>query len=292
MTRIAHISDLHFGRSDPELLAPLVEALNEAQPDLVAVTGDFTQRARRGQYRDARAFLDQLDAPWLSVPGNHDVSLDNLWLRFMRPYARYRKHIASDLLTVHETDDFIAVGLNTVDRFRVQRGKVRWMQLRQACNLLTDAPGVRVVLAHHPFEQDADVAKSLMKGAEAGIEQLAECGAQVVLSGHLHRWRTEPFLSSKFGRQILQVHVGTGLSTRLRGQENDFALLDLTIHTADVTRMVARGGRFAFAGRRTFRFGDGGWRETGDQATAGTASKAGSFSSEGRETPLEKETMS
>ena len=82
MTRIAHISDLHFGRTDVELLNPLLAAVNGARPDLVAVTGDFTQRARVSQYREARAFLDRLEAPWMAVPGNHDVSLDNLWMRF------------------------------------------------------------------------------------------------------------------------------------------------------------------------------------------------------------------
>lgn len=68
MTRIVHISDLHFGRTDVELLDPLVAAVNAARPDLVAVTGDFTQRARNSQYRDAQAFLARFEAPWLAVP--------------------------------------------------------------------------------------------------------------------------------------------------------------------------------------------------------------------------------
>ncbi|MAB05971.1 MAG: phosphodiesterase [Rhodobacteraceae bacterium] len=262
MIRIAHISDLHFGRTDAELLDPLIAAVNDAEPDLVAVTGDFTQRARRSQYRAAQAFLARLEAPWLAVPGNHDVSLDNLWQRFVRPWRHYRDHICDDLFPVHRQDGLVAVGFNTVDRFRWQRGKVRWRQMRQARKLFSDVPeGIRVVLAHHPFEQDADVEKSLMPNANKALEQLAECGAHLVLSGHLHRWRTEPFLSRKHGAQVLQVHVGTGLSTRLRGQENDFALLDLDETDARVTRMVARGGRFRDAGTRCFRFEDTGWRE-------------------------------
>lgn len=68
MTRLIHISDLHFGRDAPELLDPLLRAVNRAKPDLVAVTGDFTQRARRSQYREARAFLRKLSAPWMAVP--------------------------------------------------------------------------------------------------------------------------------------------------------------------------------------------------------------------------------
>ncbi|WP_375211078.1 metallophosphoesterase, partial [Hyphococcus sp.] len=50
MVKIAHLSDLHFGRDRPELLDPLIRALNDAQPDLVAVSGDLTQRARDHQF--------------------------------------------------------------------------------------------------------------------------------------------------------------------------------------------------------------------------------------------------
>ncbi|WP_226623308.1 metallophosphoesterase family protein [Alloyangia pacifica] len=262
MTRLIHLSDLHFGRSAPELLDPLLRAVNVAKPDLVAITGDFTQRARCSQYREARAFLRKLQAPWMAVPGNHDVSLDNLWLRFVRPYRRYRRFITEEMMPVKRLPGLTVVGFNTVDRFRWQRGKIRWLQMRQACRIFSEEKGLNVVLAHHPFEQDADVDKSLMRDADQAIERLSECGAHLVLSGHLHRWRTEPFLSRKHGAQVLQVHVGTGLSTRLRGQENDFAILDLESHSASIRRMIAREHHFVEAERRHYSFGDQGWERS------------------------------
>jgi 3',5'-cyclic AMP phosphodiesterase CpdA len=46
MRTIAHISDLHFGRVDPAVLAPLAQAVAACAPDLVVVSGDLTQPAR------------------------------------------------------------------------------------------------------------------------------------------------------------------------------------------------------------------------------------------------------
>ena len=66
------------------------------------------------------------------------------------------------------------------------------------------------------------------------------------------------------------IHVGTGLSTRLRGQENDFAVLDLDADEAKVTRMVARGEQFVPAGSRSFQFGEDGWRDRQDARSLGT----------------------
>ncbi|MBL3586407.1 metallophosphoesterase [Rhodovulum sulfidophilum] len=259
MIRIAHISDLHFGRTAPELLDPLIGALNAAGADLVAVTGDLTQRARDSQFRAARAFLNRLDPPWISVPGNHDVPLDNPWLRLLRPYARYRRHVSADLAPRARIGALTVQGFNTVDPLRWQRGKVRRRDLDQACQAFAEAPGPRLAMAHHPFEQAPGTPKSLMKHAGPSLEALARCGADIVLSGHLHRWRAEPFLTREAGRRVLQVHVGTGLSTRLRGQENDFALLAIEGDQIELTRMVAKEGAFRPASLSVFRKGLAGW---------------------------------
>ena len=73
MRTLVHLSDLHFGRVDAMLLDPLRDTVHALAPDLVVVSGDLTQRARRAQFAQAAAFLDALPGPQLVVPGNHDV---------------------------------------------------------------------------------------------------------------------------------------------------------------------------------------------------------------------------
>ncbi len=254
MTRIAHVSDLHFGTEDAELLLPLRDAIRRAEPDLVAVTGDLTQRARPAQFEAARAFLDGLDLPWLAVPGNHDIPLDEFWHRLVQPFARYRAAISRDLAPRWSDGTVSIEALNTADPRAWQRGRVRRTQLMRAAGAFREAGdgAVNVVMAHHPFEHGPDIEKRLMKNARTAVETLAEAGADLILSGHLHRWQAEAFLSRKVGARVLQVHVGTGLSTRLRGQENDFALVDIETGRMAVTRMVAAGS--AFTARPVSRF--------------------------------------
>ena len=100
MRRVVHLSDLHFGRDRPALLTPLLHAVNSLAPDLVVISGDFTQRARPEQFKTAAAFIAALQPPTLSIPGNHDVPLDNLLLRIFLPWRGYRKWIDRDLYVV------------------------------------------------------------------------------------------------------------------------------------------------------------------------------------------------
>jgi len=82
MRTIVHLSDLHFGRVDQALLAPITAQIHALQPDLVVVSGDLTQRARSIQFEQAKAFLDGLPQPQIVVPGNHDIPLHNVAARF------------------------------------------------------------------------------------------------------------------------------------------------------------------------------------------------------------------
>src|SRR5258705_4932264 len=97
MRSIVHLSDIHFGRVNAAVIPSLIETITRINPDLVAVSGDLTQRARANQFAEARAFLDELPKPQIVVPGNHDVPLHNVLARFAQPLSQYRRYITEDL---------------------------------------------------------------------------------------------------------------------------------------------------------------------------------------------------
>lgn len=248
MTRIIHLSDLHFGRARPELLEPLSKAVRGAEADLVVVSGDLTQRARSREFTQARAFLDGLGARWLAVPGNHDIPLFQPLTRILRPFRKYREHISLDLEPVFENDRVIATGLNTVNRFVHQSGIVRTGAMRRVCSTLEASDDrLKIVVAHHPFEQSGDTRKRPMRGAGFGMKRLTDCGADLILSGHLHMWHTGPFLANEHQPGPVQIHAGTSLSSRLRGEVNDFAIVDVLRSEVEVTRMAVADPEVTFA---------------------------------------------
>ncbi|EKE44472.1 putative phospodiesterase [Oceaniovalibus guishaninsula JLT2003] len=224
MIRVLHLSDLHFGRDRPELQDPLLARIDALAPDVVAISGDFTQRARIGQFERASAFVDRIAQPVISVPGNHDTPLDNIWIRMLRPWARYRDAIDSELEPVMETPAAVLAGVNTVNRFSWQRGRMSRRTVTRVCDAFADAGDrVRIVVLHHPLEHGQDVDKRLMRGAEPALAALQECGADMVLSGHLHHTITAPF---GLAQGLLFVQAGTGLSSRHRGDRNTFNLIE------------------------------------------------------------------
>jgi 3',5'-cyclic AMP phosphodiesterase CpdA len=243
MRRILHISDLHFGRTRADLVEPLVALVADLRPDLVAISGDFTQRARRSQFVEAARFLDRLSAPWLGVPGNHDISLDNPLIRVMDPWGRYRAMIHKDLSPRHEDAAICVIGLNTVNRFAHQAGRIGKGALHQIRAAYDDDPArTLVVVMHHPPENPPDSKKPPMRHALRGVEAMGEAGADIVLSGHLHNAQVAPITAAP---GILLVQAGTGLSTRVREGANTLNLL--TIAPGEV-----RVDRYAAAARPVF----------------------------------------
>ena len=158
MRTIVHLSDLHFGRLDQRLVGPLLDAVNGASPDLVAVSGDFTQRARQRQFVEARTFLQAVSSPLLVVPGNHDVPLFDVARRFLSPLGRYRRYIATDLEPVFRDDEIIAIGLNSARSLTFGRGRLNLAQIRRATARLGGAAAglIKIVVTHHPFDLPDD----------------------------------------------------------------------------------------------------------------------------------------
>ncbi len=220
MTVLLHISDTHFGTEHAEVVEALVRLAHRHRPDLTVWSGDITQRARPTQFQAARDFMNRLGAPVLAVPGNHDIPLFNLWARLRNPYARYRSAFGRALEPVHQTADLLVLGVNTTRPWRHRDGEVSAAQIERVGKLLAAAAPaqLRVVVVHQPLAvQRADDAHHRLRGHEAALAHWTAAGADLVLSGHIHR----PGVQALPGpaRSLWAVQAGTAVSSRLRHGE-------------------------------------------------------------------------
>jgi 3',5'-cyclic AMP phosphodiesterase CpdA len=189
MRTIVHLSDIHFGRLNPDTIAPLIHAITVLAPDLLAVSGDLTQRARRTEFAAARQFLDSLPFKRLVIPGNHDVPLYNVFTRFFTPLARYRHAITPELSPIYRDEEVIVAGVNTARSFTWGEGRINASQVDGIVAHLATAPPdvIRIVVTHHPFDLPEGVAEARLLGRAAmAMEKLAAAGADLFLAGHLH----------------------------------------------------------------------------------------------------------
>jgi 3',5'-cyclic AMP phosphodiesterase CpdA len=129
MRTLVHLSDIHFGRVDQAIIEPLINLITELKPDVVAVSGDLTQRARSQQFKEARAFLDRLPKPQIVVPGNHDVPLYNIFARFITPLDKYRQFITEDLSPFYADEEVAVLGVNTARSLTIKGGRVNEEQV-------------------------------------------------------------------------------------------------------------------------------------------------------------------
>lgn len=265
MGTIVHLSDIHFGRVDPRLVAPLIRTVEAAAPDLVAVSGDLTQRARRSQFREARLFLDRLPSPLLVVPGNHDVPLFNLAARLLDPYGGYRRYIQQDLEPAFENDEIIAVGLNSARALPFHGGgRLNQRQVTRAASRLRSARcPIKVVVTHHPFDlPDTHGDEHLIGRSDMAMRELAAAGADVFLAGHLHVSHVG-HTAQRYqiaGHSALVVQAGT-MSTRARGEPSTINVLRLAPTQIEIERYSWEESALSFKAtwHRAFRRTDDGW---------------------------------
>jgi len=265
MRVVVHLSDIHFGRVDLTTIGPLTEAVFHVSPDLVAVSGDLTQRARRREFAAARAFLDSLTFSQLVVPGNHDVPLYNVFTRFLTPLARYKRAISDNLTPVYRDEEMIAVGVNTARSWTWGEGRINESQVDQLVTHLSGVPNdvIRIVVTHHPFDLPEGVKEERLLGrAEMAMKKLSAAGADLFLAGHLHISHIG-HAAERYdigNHSALVVQAGT-LSIRSRGEEPSFNVLRIERPHISVERKAWNPSRTRYEedGEARYRHGERGW---------------------------------
>lgn len=278
MRTLVHLSDLHFGRIDYSIIEPLIANVHAIKPDVVVVSGDLTQRARSEQFKEARAFLDALPKPQIVVPGNHDVPLYNVFARFLQPLDKYRRYITNDLEPFYADSELAILGINTARSLTIKDGRVNERQVakmrERLCPFGKDV--TKIIVTHHPFDlpegHDED---ELVNRAQMAMEALANCGADVLLAGHLHISHTG-HTAKRYkiaGHSALVVSAGTATSTRGRGEANSFNVVRTNHPQIMVERLTWQPERSAFVPSSTeyFNHTADGWARVPDEAAAGTA---------------------
>ncbi|WP_428630778.1 metallophosphoesterase family protein [Sphingopyxis sp.] len=224
MTRLFHISDLHFGLEDRTALHWFRECVRREQPDAVLITGDLTMRARSREFAAACDWIEALDVPVTVEVGNHDLPYFNPFARFFWPYRRIRR---IERLVERELDlaGVAVVPLKTTARaqwrFDWSKGWVTRSALAKTLAAIDALPfgTLALVTAHHPLVEAGTKGRALTRGGASALQELAARGVAAVLTGHVHD--AFDLVAPTSAGQIRMIGAGT-LSQRIRSTPPSF----------------------------------------------------------------------
>lgn len=274
MKLVVHLSDPHFGTENPAIVEALAAELDGRTgdvPSLIVISGDLTQRAKEEQFKAARAWLDALPAPYVVVAGNHDVPLYDLWDRLVHPLDRFRKHIGAEPMPTHLDDELAVAGLQTPHGFTIKDGRVTIEQALAAASFFAAAGDrFKIVVAHHPFVVPAGrPARDRVDGAAVALPILHDAGVAMICTGHLHLARSSDIGGFRDeSREMVAVHAGTCLSTRLRGEPNSYNRLVLDGDALTIIPRAWAHGGFVDGPHKRYHRVDGRWRHLADDTAA------------------------
>ncbi len=233
MNRLLHVSDLHFGTpSVPAQVEALESVIEHERFDVIAISGDLSQRSRTREFTRAREFIAHAErfAPVFVVPGNHDVAW---WMALMglgsyrAMFTRYRAFVREELEPVLHEAGVTLVGLNSAHGIQSYTlttrprdlsvvGTLRPSQFSRARHEFEAAPrgDLKVLVFHHNLLRGKLSNRWGLSNRALGIEQVALTGAEVVLCGHDHEERIEQVPAG--GRRFV-VSTPNTLTDRIRG---------------------------------------------------------------------------
>jgi len=268
MARIIHLSDLHFGAHDERLVEAVHSEADRLKPDLVVVSGDFTQRARTEQFKEACLFLEQLRERGhevIGVPGNHDVPLYDVLRRFLSPLTRYRRFVDETLCPFIELPGIAVLGINTARSMTFKDGRISDEQVEFIRETFARTPteSMRILVTHHPLFalKVGDEVTPAIGRQELALDAVEDAGVDMLLAGHNHH--AEAHVASDLVTRAggaLVVQAGTATSTRVRDQAQSFNLIDIDDATVTLTVYAWERDRFAPADAQGYEWKEGHWK--------------------------------
>lgn len=234
MTKLFHVSDVHFGAEDPAAIAWFADCVAGERPDAVIMTGDLTMRATTREFEAGGAWLRSLGVPVTLEVGNHD--LPYYWDPIRRLFAPYSRYAAVEKMIERplDVDGITVVPLKTTaraqGRWNWSKGRVSPGSLRRALAIIADAPKDHLIFVagHHPLIEGGTTGTARTRNGDVALAALADAGAHAVLSGHVHDPFDIPY--DRNGWRVRMIGAGT-LSKRTRATPPAFNEIRVTGRT-------------------------------------------------------------
>lgn len=215
--RIAHVSDIHCGEItfQDDLMASTIEGVNALRPDVAVVTGDLTVAGYEWEFELAAGWLEQIEAPKVVIPGNHDarnVGFMHFERFFGERFSRYRQPLEPERAERLVSSGLTIVGVDSsqpdLDQGHIGRERYPWIREQ-----FDEARDVKILAIHHHLVPIPGTGRERNIITDAGdlLAELSRLDIDIVLAGHKH----VPFFWGLNG--ILICNSSTAATKRVRG---------------------------------------------------------------------------
>jgi 3',5'-cyclic AMP phosphodiesterase CpdA len=263
LTRVLHLSDLHFGAgADDAIVRGAPVLIERYDPELVIASGDLSHRGREQQLSRAATFLRSLGPPVLAIPGNHDIPY-TFPARFTHPFREFERQWETTEPT-YSSPTVHVVGLNSVRPWRHQSGGIRTGQLEDAAERLrgSDPSAFQIVVLHHhligaPWRSR----KKPVARRNHVLAALVDAGADLILAGHIHQAAVSErheFEISRGGERGCVVSVAPGLGQprpQRQGEARGVHVYEIDERCLRIQTLVWHETDWGFTAERQFPIG-------------------------------------